>query len=222
MKAQFVKIPTVANHIKFTYSAADRTETRRILGIPEDKWLLFYPGKFGDLYYREETAFMYRWLQEMEPRLHFLIVTPHTDEEVKALFDIAKVNPVNYTIAHSGYEDIHRYYSAADFAVIAVPPGPSKKFISNIKVGEYLCAGLPFLITRGISEDYWYAENKGVGVVVDDFKEVYVKKAWPEMKHYLEMDPEVRRKHCREVGLDYRGFDKLNKQFRLAMSLLVG
>lgn len=222
VKAQFVKIPTVANHIKFTYSAVDRTETRKKLGIPENKWLLFYPGKFGDLYYREETAFMYRWLHEMEPRLHFLIVTPHTDEEVKALFDMAKVNPVNYTIAHSGYEDIHRYYSAADFAVIAVPPGPSKKFISNIKVGEYLCAGLPFLITRGISEDYWYAENRGVGVVVDDFKEEYVKKAWPDMKKFLEMDPELRRKHCREVGLDYRGFDKLNKQFRLAMSLLVG
>jgi hypothetical protein len=221
VKAQFVKIPTVANHIKFTYSATDRDTMRKKLGIAEDKWLLFYPGKFGDLYYREETAFMYKWLQEKEPRLHFLIVTPHTDEEVKALFDQAKVDPARYTIAHSGYEDIHRFYSAADFAVIAVPPGSSKKFISNIKVGEYLCAGLPFLITRGISEDYWYAENKGVGVVVDDFKEEYVKKAWPEMKKYLEMDPEVRRQHCREVGLDYRGFDKLNKQFRLAMELLV-
>jgi hypothetical protein len=221
VKAKFVKIPTVANHIKFTYSAAERAETRKKLGIPEDKWLLFYPGKFGDLYYREETAFMYKWLHELEPRLHFLIVTPHTDEEVKALFDQAGVDASNYTITHSGYEDIHLYYSAADFAVIAVPPGPSKKFISNIKVGEYLCAGLPFLITRGISEDYWYAENKGVGVVVDDFKEEYVKKAWPEMKKYLEMDPEKRRKHCREVGIDYRGFDHLNRQFRLAMSLLV-
>lgn len=222
VKAAFVKIATVANQDKFIFSQADREATRKELGIPADKWVLFYPGKFGDLYYREETAFMYKWLHELEPRLHFLIVTPHTDEEVKALFDQAGVDPAFYTITHSGYENIHRYFSAADFAVIAVPPGPSKKFISNIKVGEYLCAGLPFLITRGISEDYWYAENKGVGVVVDDFKEEYVKKAWPEMKKYFEMDPELRRKHCREVGIDYRGFDHLNRQFRKAMGLLVG
>ncbi len=222
VKGAFVKISTVANQDKFTFSQADRDETRKRLGISDDKWVLFYPGKFGDLYYREETAFMYKWLREQEPKLHFLIVTPHTDEEVKALFDQAEVLPEYYTIAHSGYEDIHKYYAAADFAVIAVPPGPSKKFISNIKVGEYLCAGLPFLITRGISEDYWYAENKNVGVVVDDFKEEYVKKAWPLMKEYFEMDKEKLRKHCREIGIDYRGFDKLNAQFRLAMSILVG
>lgn len=220
VKGEFVKISTVANQDKFIFSQADRDATRKRLGITDDQWVLFYPGKFGDLYYREETAFMYKWLREMEPRLHFLIVTPHTDEEVKALFDQAAVSPEYYTIAHSGYEDIHTYYAAADFAVIAVPPGPSKKFISNIKVGEYLCAGLPFLITRGISEDYWYAENKGVGVVVDDFKEEYVKKAWPLMKEYFEMDKDKLRQHCREVGIDYRGFDKLNAQFRLAMSIL--
>jgi hypothetical protein len=220
VKGHFVKIPTVANHTKFTYSDADRKETRHRLGIPLDAWVLFYPGKFGDLYYRSETAFMYKWLLELEPRLHFLIVTPHTDQEVTALFDQAGVNSAHYTIAHSGYEDIHHYYSAADFAVIAVPPGPSKKFISNIKVGEYLCTGLPFLITRGISEDYWYAENRGVGVVVDDFVESDIKNAWPKMKEFLEMDSNLRRRHCREVGLEYRGFDQLNPRFRQALELL--
>ena len=73
------------------------------------------------------------------------------------------VNPEDYTITHSDYENIHKYASASDFAIISVPPGPSKKFISNIKVGEYLCAGMPFLITRGVSEDYIYAQEKEVG-----------------------------------------------------------
>ncbi|MBK8309956.1 MAG: hypothetical protein IPL04_02700 [Chitinophagaceae bacterium] len=58
--------------------------------------------------------------------------------------------------------------------------------------------------------------------MVDDFKEEYVKKAWPQMKEYFEMDKSKLRKHCREVGIDYRGFEKLNAQFRLAMSILVG
>jgi hypothetical protein len=220
VKAAFVKIPTVANDKKFIFNQQDKEAIRQRLHIGEDKWLLYYPGKFGDLYYREETAFMFKWLLEEEPRLHFLIVTPHTDEEVKSLFDQANVPNQAYTIAHSDYADIHQYASASDFAVIAVPAGPSKKFISNIKVGEYLCAGLPFLITRGISEDYIYAETQGVGVVVDDFRKADMKAAWPRIKAYLEMDPQQRRRHCRKVGLDYRGFEKLNLAFKKAMHLL--
>jgi hypothetical protein len=220
VKAAFVKIATVANDKKFIFNQQDREQTRQLLGIDETKWVLYYPGKFGDLYYREETAYMFKWLWEEEPRLHFLIVTPHRDEEVKALFDQAGVPAGAYTIAHADYADIHRYASAADFAIIAVPPGPSKKFISNIKVGEYLCAGLPYLITRGVSEDYWYAENKGVGVVVDDFREKDIKEAWPQIKTYLDMDADERRQHCRAVGLDYRGFENLNRAFRKAMLLL--
>jgi len=216
-EADFIKIPTVANDQKFIYNEADRKKTREKLGIDEDKWVLYYPGKFGDLYYREAFAWMYKWLKEEEPRLHLLIVTPHTDEEVKALFDMADVKTEDYTITHSDYENIHKYASASDFAIISVPPGSSKKFISNIKVGEYLCAGMPFLITRGVSEDYIYAEEKDVGVVVDDFVEADVKKAWPEIKEYLMRDPKELRNHCREVGLDYRGFEVLNEKFKEAL-----
>jgi hypothetical protein len=221
VKANFFKIPTVVNDQKFVFNQAVRDETRMELGIGTEKWVLFYPGKFGSLYYYEETAWMYRWLQELEPRLHFLIVTPHTDEEVISIFDSSNVARESYSIVHCDYVDIHRYYFAADFAVIAVPPGPSKKFISNIKVGEYLCAGLPFLITRGVSEDYLYAENQKVGAVVDDFIESAIKAAWPTIKGYLEMDEDERRTHCRKVGLDYRGFNSLNPIFKAAINALV-
>ncbi|MCI5161649.1 MAG: hypothetical protein D3917_06425 [Candidatus Electrothrix sp. AX5] len=219
--AKFFKIATVANDKKFTFNQEMRDSTRKKLGIRPDQSLLFYPGKFGSLYYFEETAWMYRWLRELEPRLHFLIVTPHEDAEVLAIFDKAGVERGTYSICHSDYADIHSYYFAADFAVIAVPPGPSKKFISNIKVGEYLCAGLPFLITRGVSEDYIYAEEKNVGVVVNDFHEQDIKAAWPQIRGYLEMNPAERRVYCREVGLAYRGFESLNPVFKAGVSSLI-
>lgn len=221
VEASFFKIPTVANDKKFLFSDQNRKSMRSKLGYSDSTKVLFYPGKFGDLYYKEETAFMFKWIHEEDKNFHFLIVTPHTDEEVIALMKSAKVDRDCYTIAHSDYKDIHHYFAAADFAVIAVPPGPSKKFISNIKVGEYLTAGLPFLITEGISEDYIYATEKQVGVVVKDFKEEYIKKAVPEILHYLTKDKTALRKHCRQVGLEYRGFDILNKTFKNAVTLLL-
>ena len=217
LKAEFIRIPTVANDKKFIFNKSERLETRKKLNIDKNTWLLYYPGKFGDLYYKEEFALMYKWLKEEEPKFHLLIVTPHTDEEVKELFDSAEVSPNDYTIAHSDYEDIHKYHFASDFAIISVPQGDSKKFISNIKVGEYLCAGLPFLINKGISEDYIYATKKDVGVVVDGFVEDEIKKAVPQIQEYLKRDKNELRKHCREVGIEYRGFDILNKKFKEAM-----
>lgn len=216
-KAEFIRIPTVANDKKFIFNESERTETREKLGISQDAWVLYYPGKFGDLYYREEFAWMYKWLKEEESKFHLLIVTPHTDEEVKELFDIAEVSADDYTIAHSDYENIHKYHFASDFAIISVPQGPSKKFISNIKVGEYLCSGLPFLINKGVSEDYIYATEKKVGVVIDGFIRDEIKKVVPQIQEYLNQDDKLRRKHCREVGLGYRGFNILNRKFKEAI-----
>jgi hypothetical protein len=221
-RARFVHIPTVANDRKFLFDPELRAETREFLGLDEEVPLLFYPGKFGGLYYGDETALMFRWVWALESRLHFLIVTPHDDDEVHAMFERAGVPRNAYTIRHSDYAEIHRYFFAADFAVIAVPPGPSKKFISNIKVGEYLCAGLPYLITRGVSEDYLFAEERGVGVVVEDFNRPEIEAAWPKIRAFLDMSPDHRRAHCREAGLEYRGFDTLNPRFRSAIETLTG
>ena len=219
--ARFVRIPTVANDRKFHFDPDLRASTRADLGLSEDRPMLFYPGKFGGLYYGGETASMFRWLLDQEPRLHFLIVTPHDDAEIIALFEAAGVPPEAYSIRHSDYPEIHRYYFAADFAVIAVPPGPSKQFISNIKVGEYLCAGLPYLITHGVSEDYLFAQERQVGVVVQDFVEPEITAAWPQIRAFLDMPADTRRAHCRAAGLEYRGFETLNPRFRSAVATLV-
>lgn len=218
--AEFVKIATVANDRKFIFDQALRDQVRSELGLSLDRSVLFYPGKFDGLYYGDETAWMFAWLLQQDPKLFFLIVTPHDDDEVHARFERAGVSRNAYAICHSDYLDIHRYFFAADFAVIAVPPGPSKKFISNIKVGEYLCAGLPYLITRGVSEDYLFAEENDVGVVVDDFTEADIVAAWPKINDYLGRERHSLRQHCRDKGLGYRGFDTLNPRFRHAISIL--
>lgn len=220
-RGAFVKIPTVANDKKFIFDASLRDAMRKNLGISESKKVIFYPGKFDGLYYGDETALMFRWLRDFDEKLHFLIVTPHDDEEVHGRFERAGVSRSDYTICHSDYSEIHKYFFAADFAVIAVPPGPSKKFISNIKVGEYLSAGLPYLITRGVSEDYLFAEENDVGVVVDDFTESDIKGAWPKIQDYLSRNSEELRKHCRNKGLGYRGFESLNPKFRKAIDILI-
>ena len=104
--------------------------------------------------------------------------------------------------------------------LITIPPGPGQKFRSSIKVGEYLCAGMPFLTPAGVSEDYIHATEQGVGVVVADYGEAAIRGAWPEIKAYLDMDREPRRDRCRRFGIAYRGFSSLNPVFRAAIDAL--
>jgi hypothetical protein len=221
IKGKFFKIPSVANSEKFSFNDEVRKNTRIELGIKSDNLVLFYPGKFGDLYYKNEIAWMYRWLHEIEPRLHFLIVTPNSASEVSIMFKEAGVPEDAYTITHADYSIIHKYFFAADFAIIAVPFSPSKRFVSNIKVGEYLCSGLPYLITHGVSEDSVVAKEMKVGVVVNSFNQSDILAAWPEIKAFLDMDETQRRAHCRAVGLSYRGFTALNPIFKTAVNELI-
>lgn len=217
VKSTFYKIPSVIDEIKFRFNEQDRIDVRSKLNITQDLWVLYYPGKFGDLYYYEETVWMFRWLYELNARFHFLIVTPQNPTEIFQIFDAVGVPKNAFTITQSSYDNIHQYASAADFGIIAVPPGPSKKFISNIKVGEYLCAGLPYLITKGVSEDYLIASEKEVGVVVNDFDKSSILKAYPQICSYLESDKKRLRNHCREIGVGYRGFENLSKVFDKAL-----
>ena len=220
VRAEFFRVPTVVNEDKFDHDPKVEAALRAELGLAPDQPVLFYTGKFGGLYYDIEIAQAFGWLREYEPRLHLLIVTPNEDAHVHGLFARAGVDKSHYSVCHSSYDEIERYYYAGDLGLITIPPGPGQKFRSSIKVGEYLCSGMPFLTPTGVSEDYLHAREQDVGVVVEDFSETAIRGAWPEIKRYLEMDRDARRAQCRTFGNSYRGFSALNPVFRAAIDAL--
>lgn len=221
VRAAFFRIPTVVNEDKFKFDPKIASTMRNRLGLEPDQPVLFYTGKFGGLYYSVEIAQAFALLREYEPRLHMLIVTPNEDKYVHELFDKSGVDRNFYSICHSSYDEIERFYFVGDLGLITIPPGPGQMFRSSIKVGEYLCSGMPFLTPAGVSEDYIHATEQDVGVVVDDFSEPAIRGAWGEIKRYLSMDRAERRLRCRAFGIEYRGFSSLNPVFRKAVDALI-
>lgn len=220
VRADFFRVPTVVNEDKFAFNPDMGQQMRKSLGIAKDQPVLFYTGKFGGLYYAEEIAQAFGWLQEYEPQLFMVIVTPNEDDYVHELFDSAGVDRSHYAVCHSSYDEIEKYYFVGDIGLITIPPGPGQEFRSSIKVGEYLCAGMPFLTPTGVSEDYVHATEQDVGVVVADFSEAAIRSAWPELARYLSEDRDTRRARCRAFGVSYRGFSSLNPVFRSAVDAL--
>lgn len=221
VKGSVFKIPSVVNEERFIFSVTSRNRIRDKLGITNEKKVFIYPGKFGDLYYYDETAVLFKTLQDAHKDIIILVITPNPVAEMDAMFARYNVDRSRLILMSSvEYSEMASYLSAADFAIIAVPAGPSKKFVSNIKVGEYLCTGLPYIITKGVSEDDWYAEEYNVGAVVTGFSKDEIMVAYPKIEALLNEPYLEVKKRCREIGLGYRSFGKLRQVFIQAIDTL--
>lgn len=215
----FFKITSVVNDTLFHFSESERAKVRKDLGLLENDKLIIYPGKMGGLYASEERmANMIHAFAKLSSTYFFLIITPQHKEFTERIDpDLRSRIKIIPTVP---YEKMPAYLSAADMGIVSVLPGESQKYRSNIKVGEFLCAGLPYIICKGVSEDDVVAEKYNVGVVVNDLTEGELIKAAPLINSFL-MESKIKlAERCREAGLAYRGFKIQNEQFGKAMKEL--
>ena len=204
--ARVYRMPTSVDEHKFRFSAASRAAVRARYGLDPAQPVLLYLGKFGGIYYNHEIGEFFAALRQQLPALHLLVVTPAPLVEVEASLRRAGLPASCYTLTYSAYEDVPAYISAADFGLVAVPPLPSQRFRSPIKVGEYLCCGLPYLVCQGVSEDDWVASRDHVGLVVEAFTPAEAARIAPQLAAFLAEDRAAVHARCRAAGIRYRSY----------------
>ncbi|NNE56244.1 MAG: hypothetical protein HKN32_09505 [Flavobacteriales bacterium] len=148
-------------------------------------------------------------------RWYFLFITPDDKVELNERLTKKLRNRFHLAEAHSPSE-VCRWLSAADIGLSAIPPLPSQKFRSPVKVGEYLLCGLPFITCRNVSEDDHWAEEKEVGIVVDELDLLSGKNIEKSVSDLIARDD--LRSVCREVGLEYRSIERVHDAFTRALS----
>lgn len=198
-------LPSCVDEQRFQFTAAGRAAVRARYGLQDSQRVVLYLGKFGGIYYDAEIGEFFAALRQQQPDLHLLVVTPDPVAHVTAVMVGAGLPADSYTITRSAYEEVPSYISAADFGLVAVPPLPSQRYRSPIKVGEYLCCGLPFLVCEGVSEDDIVARQYGVGVVVSGYTTAEAQRVLPEITRFLTADKAELRARCRQAGIAYRG-----------------
>ncbi len=210
-KGALYRAPTGIDPQAF-YPTSTSSSLRSELGLTNKK-ILFYIGKFGDLYYDEEIAELFKTLRSHIENLYFFVVTPSPMEVVRSYFKNLEINPESYHITPStlSTEEVNLHIGMADICLSTVPPSPSQKYRSPTKVGEYLLCGKPFITIEGVSEDDIYAREHKVGVVLEDFSERSIIMAIPEITTLLEEDRIEQSERCRNVGLDYRSKENVTK-----------
>ena len=207
-QARTYLLPSCVDDKRFQFSPSGRSRVRTRYGLSDAQPVVLYLGKFGGIYYDDEIGAFFAVMRQQQPTLHLLIVTPDPVSRITGMLHLAGLPSDSFTVTRCAYEEVPEYISAADFGLVAVPPLPSQRFRSPIKVGEYLCCGLPYLVCRGVSEDDVVAQRDGVGVVVDDFSPVEARRASPQIAAFLAEDKLILRARCRAAGIAYRGLDQ--------------
>ncbi|RYE91452.1 MAG: hypothetical protein EOO37_00250 [Cytophagaceae bacterium] len=201
-------LPSCVDENRFQFTAAGRAAVRARYGLPTETPVLLYLGKFGGIYYDDEIGQFFAALLAQHPDWHLLVATPDPPGRVRAGLLRAGLPEASFTLTRSPYEEVPAYISAADFGLVAVPPLPSQRFRSPIKVGEYLCCGLPYLTCRGVSDDDRVAEEYGVGVVVSEYSTAEAVRVAPLIAGFLAEAREPLRARCRRAGVAYRGLSQ--------------
>ncbi len=220
-RAQIYRLPSCVDSKKFFFNIESKEKIRKQLDITDQK-IFLYVGKFGGIYYKEEIALACKVFYKADPKSFFLIVTPNDNKEITEIFNKYEIPQSNFFITSAHYDHIQDYISASDIGIVAIPPLPSQKYRSPIKVGEYLLCGLPYIVVKGVSEDDVYAEKYNIGVVIDTFSEEAIKKTIPQINKIFEEDSKTLKERCRAIGKEYRDsnlayltfLDVLNKTFK--------
>lgn len=172
----------------------------------EEEIVMVYVGKFGGIYHSIDAYV--RFMQQVaaaDAEIRFLIIS-HQPELDRFPGHEAFAGIADRVVLHPPVpsEELHRYLSAADVGVVAIPPTPSQAYRTPVKSAHYWAAGLPIVIPRGVSDDGTVAEDERVGVVVPDLPVDDAREFTSRVRDLFSEGPDALRERCMATALRHR------------------
>ena len=207
------KVKTVLSPVQlnvFSFNKADRVNLRTNLGW-QNNMIGIYAGKYGGLYFQQEAFRIYAQCFHLIPSFRLIILTPQPEEEIHAMLAAQNIDREHVLVKQVPHGEVPAYLSAADFAFATYKPGPSKKYLSPVKIGEYWANGLPVMLTEGVGDDSDIINNEGGGALFNLEQEGSVEQAIRQILSILK-DPQ-HRQEIPKLAQKYRSPDRLREAF---------
>lgn len=158
--------PCACDAERFRPDPAARARWREELGLTE-RWVLVYAGSLIPYQLPERVAVAGRIAHMARPDAHLLLLTP---DPIRAatLLQAADLPPGSWTVRAASHAEMPGLLAAADAGLLLRRDDPVNAVASPTKLAEYLAAGLPVLVSRGIGDLSAWVAAEGLGQVVDD------------------------------------------------------
>lgn len=185
-RARFFVKPACVDLERFSNKDIKRPDLVKLLGL-EGKLVVVYAGKFGGIYLYQEVFDLLRVARDRwGERMHVLLLTSHSPEELAPFMARAGLDPALFTIRFVPHRDIPSFMGLGDVALTPVRPVPTKRYCTPIKDAEYWALGLPIVITPDISDDSKLIERHGIGSVLQGLGQEHYSKSLDEVDALLQ------------------------------------
>ncbi|WP_162428801.1 glycosyltransferase [Pontibacter pudoricolor] len=207
---KIVVIPCSVDYRRFQFDVQRRLELRKQLGW-EKATIGIYAGKFGGLYYTKEAFQIYEQCFRLIPDFRLIILSPQPQEGIQQQLRNYKIDLSKVYVDSVPHELVPAYLSAADFTLATYKPGPSKKYLSPVKIGEYWANGLPVLLTEGIGDDSDIIKNEGGGALFNLTQTGSLEKAIQQIQTIVS-DPNHRQR-IPQLAANYRSPERIREAY---------
>jgi glycosyltransferase involved in cell wall biosynthesis len=138
--------------------------------------VLAYAGTLGRYQHIEDGLIpFFRAMAEGHSDVHLLAIVPDP-ETLRRMLHAQGVPSDRATVVAVAQHEVARYLSAADAGLLLRAPSRMNRFSQPTKLGEYLAAGLPVIVSRGTGQVDELVTANDAGFAVDAFDV-----SWPEL-----------------------------------------
>jgi glycosyltransferase involved in cell wall biosynthesis len=157
-------IPTFVDTSRFKYSKSLRDLYREKLGI-SNKSVLVYSGGTAPWQKIESAISLFNHLSRKVDSLFMLFLTHEPDVVKRMIKD--QVNPKDVKVIHVPHGEVAGYLCAADVGILLREKTLTNHVASPIKFSEYMCCGLPCIISSHIGDTAEILRYGNAGIVLD-------------------------------------------------------
>jgi len=162
-------IPTYVDTSRFSFSPSLRQLYREKLRIV-DRTVLAYSGGVAPWQRIEDTIDLFIELKENAADLFMLFLTPEPTRLRKMIG--GKIHPNDFTVLQVPHREVPGYLSAADIGVLLREDRLTNHVAAPIKFSEYMCCGLPCILSKNIGDTALVIREGGAGIVLDPEEKV--------------------------------------------------
>lgn len=211
-------LPCVVDLSKFDFSINDRHKIRNDLGVTKNDMIGIYVGKFGGLYYEQESIKLFQaafdfWKDEF----YLIILTETPSAKILKLvkdFDLPQNRILIKKVKH---DEVSAFLSASDFAFSTIKSVQIMENCSAIKHGEYWAADLPIVSTLLVGDDAEIIVKEKAGCLLDIRKNSF-NDAFEKINNQLQTG---RRGYYRDIAKKYRDITKIDNVINFVIASFV-
>lgn len=173
-------------------------------GTADGERILVYVGSVGTWYLLDEMLDFFATVARDEPELRFLILNRGEHELIRRRVRQKGLNGI--VVLSATPLEVAAHLRRAWASMYFIKPVFSKIGASPTKLGEYLAAGLPVIVNKGVGDADELVTASRVGVVVERFAYGEYAAKWRALCTLVEADPGLRVR-CRETARQALGLE---------------